>query len=127
MKKLLGIMLGLLLVVSVTPAIGYYYYYYNMYGAIAYDTATGAYGYTYNYGNRASAESAALSRCGRPGCEVRTWFYNACGALSTSNDGGWGSSRGSSRYNAEVKALNACRQINPGKNCSIRCWACTDR
>lgn len=94
----------------------------DMYGAIATNDATGAWGYAYNYPTRAQAEAAALQECGERGCAVEVWFANACGAVA--KDGrtvGWGWSE--SRAEAEAKALSACGS----GACKIEVWACTDR
>ncbi len=54
----------------------------DMYGAIAYSSSTGRYGYSYDWGSRSEAEDYARSQCGRSDCAIKVWFKNACGALA---------------------------------------------
>ncbi len=61
----------------------------------------------------------------RQGCEVAVWFKNACGALATDDDNGYGSGWASSRREAERIAMRGCREN--AENCSVLRWACTDR
>lgn len=97
----------------------------NNYGAIAYSSSTGRYGYSYDFGSRGEAEDYARSQCGRSDCVVKVWFKNACGALAVGQRGalgwGWSGSRGS----AEDRALNECQSRTSA--CSVRTWACTTR
>jgi hypothetical protein len=53
----------------------------RQYGAIAYSSATGAHGYSFDYANRESAQARALSECGAD-CKIAVWFNNACAALA---------------------------------------------
>lgn len=93
------------------------------FGAIAYNPNTGAHGYSYDYGDRYSAERRALNECaGR--CQVAVWFRNACGALAVGHSG-WGSGWGSDRQRAEYEAINVCQRHTGG--CSIVRWVCTSR
>jgi hypothetical protein len=96
------------------------------YGAIAYSSSTGNWGYSYDYGSRAQAENSALRRCGRDDCEIKVWFKNSCGAMAKASNGalGW-SYAASSRAEAESLALSECEAR--GSNCRIVCWACTSR
>ena len=91
----------------------------NNYGAIAYSSSTGRYGYSYDFGSRAEAEDYAISQCGRSDCVVKVWFKNACGALAVGRRGalgwGWSGSRGS----AENIALNECQSRTSGCSVSI--------
>ncbi|MGF1487601.1 MAG: DUF4189 domain-containing protein [Prochloraceae cyanobacterium] len=83
------------------------------YGSIAYSPATGRYGYSWNYDNRALAQNAALRQCGVRDCRIVSWFSNACGSLAKSNYG-WGSSWNANRGRATSTAIGACRQYGPG-------------
>jgi serine/threonine-protein kinase len=94
------------------------------FGAIAYNTETGASGYSHDFGSRAEAEERALIECGR-GCEVVTWFKNACASLATGSDRGYGHAWAGSRGAAERQAMGHCEENSSG--CSIAVWVCTAR
>lgn len=98
----------------------------DYYGAIAYSTSTGAHGYSYDYGSQYDAEQRALNECYQygGGCQVATWFRNACGALAVGPNG-WGADWHTSRSGAESKAIARCSQYSYG--CSIIRWVCTTR
>ena len=99
----------------------------DYYGAIAYSPSTGAYGYSYDHPSRADAEARALAECGNRAsdCQLPLWFRNACGALASGGNGGWGTGWGTSRGLAEGYALSTCRQHTSG--CSVIAWVCTTR
>src|SRR4051812_29540671 len=86
------------------------------YGAIAFSQDSGNVGYAYDYASRAAAEERAVEECGS-GCEVVVWFRNACGALATGDDNGYGSGWATSRGEAEKIALSGCN--DNVKNCSV--------
>ncbi len=94
------------------------------YGAIAFSQDSGNVGYAYDYGTRAAAEERAVEECGS-GCQVVVWFRNACGALATGDDNGYGSGWATSRQAAEEIALSGCN--DNVKNCSVVRWVCTAR
>ena len=98
-------------------------------GAIAVSQSTGRLGWSYDFNNRGEAEQAALRECskGASDCTVPLWFCNACGAIATTSDLGYGTGWAKDRAQAERNALNVCRQYNPGKNCSVQRWVCTTR
>lgn len=100
----------------------------DYFGAIAFGTQNGAYGYSYNYSDRNQAEQKAISQCqdhGGNGCQVAVWFRNACGALARSGTTGYGSGWGSNRNLAEQYAMESCGKHN--SSCSIVEVVCTDR
>jgi hypothetical protein len=97
----------------------------DYYGAIAYSSSSGRYGYSHDWGSRAEAEDYARSQCGRSDCAIKVWFKNACGALAVGRRGGLGWGWSDSRGAAENVALNECQARTSG--CSIRSWACTTR
>lgn len=76
------------------------------YGAIALNRETGRYGYAYNQGSRASAESVAQSHCGY-NCTPIVWFANGCAALAQSGNR-FGAGVAQSSPVAQRKALNTC-------------------
>jgi len=100
------------------------------FGAIAFSAKTQARGFSYDWANRASAEASAMKACrsdrtpAPKDCAVTIWFYNNCGALSTSGDGGWGAGYGSSRRQAEANAVQYCRNAG-GTSCAVRRSYCT--
>ncbi len=98
----------------------------SKYGAIAYDMATGRWGYSYNYDADWKARNRALGECGWGGCKVYVTFQNACGALATDNTKGiygWGTAH--DRGTATQRALYECRIR--GGNCTLKVWSCTSR
>jgi len=95
------------------------------FGAIAFSQDSGAYGSSWNYQTRWEAEQRAMKECSMHGygCKVVMWTRNACAALATSPDDGYGSSWAETKYMAENKALNTCYKYN--KSCSILTSFCT--
>lgn len=96
------------------------------FGAIAYAPSSGANGYSYGYASRYDAEYRAMAECRSRsgGCQIAIWFQNACGAVASGYNGGWGSAWGNGRAQAEYNAIAQCSRYTT--NCSIRVWACTD-
>ncbi|KAB2845696.1 MAG: DUF4189 domain-containing protein [Hyphomicrobiaceae bacterium] len=101
----------------------------NHCGAIAISQSTGRLGWSYDFRTRGEAENAALRECskGASDCTVPLWFCNACGAIATTSDLGYGTGWATTRSQAERNAINVCRQYNPGKQCSVQRWVCTAR
>jgi hypothetical protein len=88
------------------------------YGAIAYDANSGWAGEAHNYSGLASAESAALSVCGRPGCVIVPWVVGPRYIALATGYGGWGTSGVQSiEAEAEHQALASCRRF--AFNCRI--------
>jgi serine/threonine-protein kinase len=94
------------------------------YAAIAYSQDSGAYGYSNNYDSRDGAEASAMRECGRD-CSVVLWFRNACGALATGEDNGYGTGWAMSRGEAEDVAMSNCNDV--ASECSVVRWVCTSR
>ena len=95
------------------------------YGAIAYSTDNGKYGYTYDYGTLASAEADALRNCSAASCQVVLWFKNSCGALAIGNGYAYGAAWANNRGDAETSAMTFCSQNGTG--CNIAQWVCTSQ
>ena len=97
----------------VTPTAEYH-------GAIAYNRATGASGYSYDYATPRDAGIAAINGCGEPTCVVAIAFKNGCGILV---DGPTGPvvAEGVNAREAEVKARGHCTD----PQCQVIAWACT--
>ncbi|MCC6196407.1 MAG: DUF4189 domain-containing protein [Burkholderiales bacterium] len=100
------------------------------FGAIAYSPSKRANGITYDFGDRASAERAALNACierSRAGdCRVVIWFSNNCGALATASDGTYGGGYSGNKLGAESRAIQYCRGAG-GRDCAIQRSFCTGR
>jgi uncharacterized protein DUF4189 len=91
----------------------------NAWGAVAYSSATGAYGFAVDQPSKRSAESEAFRQCGAD-CDVIKTFRNACGAIAeTDRHYAW--ETGASREIAEMKARKKCG----GSECRVSVWACT--
>jgi hypothetical protein len=91
----------------------------QLWGAIAYSTKTGAYGYAVDMKTKRDAEAGAFRQCGND-CDQIKSFRNNCGAVV--QDGkkfGW--STGASREIAEQKAAQKCATAG----CKTLVWACT--
>lgn len=93
----------------------------QLWGAVAYNSASGAFGYAVDAKTRRDAEVEAFRQCGSE-CDVIKSFRNRCGAIAA------GTQRyvwetGASREIAEKKALSKCR----GGACRIAAWACTSQ
>ncbi|AFZ44013.1 hypothetical protein PCC7418_1845 [Halothece sp. PCC 7418] len=99
------------------------------YGAIAYSSSSDVYGRSWNYSSRQQAETRALRECqsrsAQNDCTVVTWFRDACGALATTPNNGYGGDWGNSIVAAERNALQICSQY--GRNCTILTSVCSDR
>ena len=96
----------------------------RIYGAIAYSPASGAFGYSDNYGSESQADNRALSECGKTDCVVASWFYNNCGAVVASADGTWGGGHGASLSSAINYAENACTRRG-GTACVVKVTHCS--
>jgi hypothetical protein len=91
----------------------------QLWGAIAYNGKTGAFGYAIDRKTKREAETEAFSQCGS-NCDLIKTFRDSCGVVAV---GGkrvvWDT--GASREIAETKALRKCG----GDTCKIAVWACT--
>ena len=90
----------------------------QLWGAIAYSSKTGSYGYAVDLKTKRDAETEAFRQCGS-NCDLIRTFRDACAAVAakptrTSSD------TGASREIAEMKALKKC-----GSDCAVKVWACT--
>ena len=90
------------------------------FGAIAYEPAKHAVGYSYDFKSAREAKVEALKQCGEPSCEVLVSFANACGAIAH-GPGKPFAVTGATRSEAQTKALRRCGD----KTCQIVAWACT--
>ena len=86
----------------------------DKFAAIAYSPKTGKWGYGCNYPTKAEAIARAKEECGSK--DARTnWCKNAwiSLALSDRSPGGWGSSWGETREEAQSGARHECLARNP--------------
>lgn len=90
------------------------------FGAIAYEPARRAVGYSYDFKSAREAKTEALRQCGESACEVLVSFRNACGAVAL-GPGKPFAVTGTTRSEAQTKALRRCGD----KACQIVAWACT--
>ena len=90
------------------------------YGAIAFNKASRAYGYSFNQPNRIAAENRALTECGS-GCVSMLWFANGCGALAV-NQERYGAGSAPTRVEAQKLAHERC-----GKGCRTLVTSCAPK
>ena len=88
------------------------------YGAIAYSPDGKAWGYSEEYGGRKQAENRARKECRLKDCEIAAWFFNSCGALSSSENGPWGGAQGDNVQSAQQGAQARCAKEG-GTNCKV--------
>ena len=89
-----------------------------LWGAIAYNSKLGTYGYAVDRRTRRDAETDAYTACGS-GCDLIKTFRDACGIVVAGGKRTVYES-GASREIAEMKATKKC-----GEGCSTKVWACT--
>ena len=90
----------------------------QLWGAIAYDSKAGTYGYAIDRKTKRDAESDAFANCA-PHCDMIKTFRDSCGAIAVGGKRvAW--ETGASRQIAEMKALKKC-----GDGCATKVWACT--
>jgi hypothetical protein len=96
------------------------------YGAIAFDEATGRYGFAWNEKTAHEAEEIALKDCKSKGCKIVVPVGpRECAALASSEGGkiAWGGSKRPSRDAAKLAALENCQKRSAGK-CEVRGSEC---
>jgi len=98
------------------------------YGAIAYDKATGSWGYSVDSNTSGQADNAALESCkkGSAGCQVYVRLTNQCGTIAASADGAFSWATDKTKKVTEKRALTAC-QKNDNNDCEVKVTACTSR
>ena len=90
----------------------------QLWGAIAYSTKSGSYGYAVDLKSKRDAESSALQHCGAD-CDLIRPFRDACAAVA-SKPTRTSSGSGASREIAKAKAMKKC-----GSDCAVKVSACT--
>jgi len=96
----------------------------KIYGAIAYGSSSGAYGWSNDLADPQAAEQQALNNCKAHGddCQVVVDFWNTCAAVAA-DQGTVGYGLGDTEDQAEEEAVAACEE-DGGDNCAIQAWAC---
>lgn len=89
-----------------------------LWGAIAYSSETGLYGYAVDMKSKRQAEAEAFRQCGSD-CDLVRTFRDSCGAIAE-NPRRFAWETGASREITEMKALKKC-----GSGCKVAVWACT--
>jgi hypothetical protein len=92
----------------------------EQHGAIAYDRASGAFGYSFDFPGEREAAVSALQTCGTADCIVVVRFKSGCGAL-VDGPAGPAAATGATAREAEVKARLECTD----PQCGVIAWACT--
>ena len=95
----------------------------STFGAIAYGTTSGRWGYSNDYSSQAQASQRAVKECRESDCIVRVWFRDECGALALGDNGAWGADRGDNAAQAQSAALAQCSP--KGDHCQIAIARCS--
>jgi hypothetical protein len=99
----------------------------SRYGAVAYDSVSGAEGHTTDQTSKSQSESTAVSLCAQHGgksCKVLVSYYNQCAAIAQVQGGGqMGTGRSLHSQQAEQLAMEACGQAQT--TCKIVYSACS--
>jgi hypothetical protein len=97
------------------------------FGAIAYDQATGRYGFSWNEQTQDRANGLARKDCGSDSCRVIPVPPARCGALATTDNPkestAWGASIKDQKAAAELGAMQDCQKHTAGQ-CKIRGSEC---
>jgi Domain of unknown function (DUF4189) len=91
----------------------------QLWGAVAYNSKTGAYGYAVDVKSKRDAEAGAFRQCGNDCDTIRT-FRNTCGAIAVKPRHTYWDT-GASREIVETKVLKKCGDAQ----CKVVVWACT--
>jgi hypothetical protein len=92
-------------------------------GAIAYNSGTGAVGWSYEFRTAGEADSYAINKCGA-GCTVVVRVSgSSCGAYATSDNGATGWATSAYMSEAINNAIGYCQQ-GGGVNCQERAHTC---
>ena len=91
------------------------------FGAFAYESATGKYGFSWNERDQRAADAAALKGCAVEGCKIVFRVGpRHCGAIAMTENGKiWGGADRDGRDTAKLAALENC-QKRTKEQCVIR-------
>lgn len=120
MKKrvLTGILLAAALVSVSLYAAG------DMFGSLAFNKDTDAYGWAVDFETQGEADAAALKSCG-DGCDVVIQFQNTCAAFALGDNHSWGWAHNVNKSIAQKNAVANCSKYGTG--CTMKVWGCTTR
>ncbi|MBV9555351.1 MAG: DUF4189 domain-containing protein [Alphaproteobacteria bacterium] len=96
------------------------------FGAIAYDQASGRYGFSWNEGTPQRAGELAKKDCGGDSCRVIPVAPRLCGALATAEkkeSNAWGVSIRPDKGDAQARAIADCQKHTEGQ-CKVRGSEC---
>jgi len=100
-------------------------------GAIAYDRTNCAWGRSWNYPGQPGANNRAMSECSSRGssCQVVAEVGpGQCGAVAAIDScSGYGWATRSNTTDAEIVALQQCRNYNSGLRCTIQVTVCSEQ
>jgi hypothetical protein len=94
-----------------------------IFGAVAFDQNSGAFGYSYNWRSRQQATAAALAKC-QGDCKVIGEYWNNCGSLAAAKDGSYGWGADVDEDIATRRALANCNQYSFG--CQTKVTVCNN-
>ena len=118
MRTLAAVLVLIALLIVALDAAGARYGSRQLWGAIAYSTKSGSYGFAVDRKTKRDAEMDAFRQCGA-NCDLIRPFRDACAAVA-SKPTRTSSDTGASREIAEMKAMKKC-----GSDCAVKVWACT--
>ena len=119
MRKSVTLMIICALSLSAVPAMAE-----KVFGAIAFSSSTGKFGWVKNTATKADAQSEAVAQCGVDDCDTVVVFPN-CAALSVGDGFGMGFSADKSASRAEDTALAQCDGFTT--SCIISASFCNDK
>jgi hypothetical protein len=96
-------------------------------GAVAYDTRSGAWGLADESPSREAAKKSALRYCERGGaqCDVVDTFRNTCAAIAVGTDGAVGWSHSEHVRQAGLDAMKQCGdRTKSSTRCFLKLWRC---
>jgi hypothetical protein len=91
----------------------------SLYGAIAYEQASGSVGWATDRPTSREARTEALNQCNRDACVVVATVSRECAALAAGPKK-FATQKGATQKEAETKALGRC-----GSGCKVSAWVCT--
>ena len=98
----------------------------NGWGAIAYSKKAKISGWSYELGDKATAEKVAVQYCAKQGggtCQVAASFNHTCGAIAVDGEiVSWGTS--GTKVSAQERAMAECGRAG-GKKCGMEASVCS--
>ncbi len=123
MKRMHAVGMALALGVSAVAGIAYAR---SGWGALAYNTGNGRWGFAYDKEGQLAADNFAYAECGA-GCGIVVRFGpGQCGAFARGSGTSWGKGWGANRSQAEANAVAECNSVAPG-TCAPKVWGCNSR